>query len=587
MSARLRVVTSAAASRARSGAKLQRYVMHAHADKRLFNGRWINSHSSLQVAHFLAADASPWASRLCSIAADLNPWRTPVDIGALAPPVQAALRARARRATHRSAGNAMPLLAPHSADMQAAVLAAHPVLTGMQPLGRCLACLPQQLHSDALRAAVAACSGGNADDAGRLVLDVTEPDTMAAVAQGCDARSIVLQAVTLVEPQAGAHFDAAETFCASASTAHFLALPTVHASLGELRIEGLRCAMDQVDIDTFERLTCLRSLQLVGGAMLATMLVTLLGACSSLRHLTRLALLDVALQPEDAAVPLSDISLLSTLQYLDLSGTASRCIEADTFCSLPRLKHCGLANTIRDSAAGRGPLPQLICGDALTHLDLTGAPIDTDATAVAVANALSRKSSLVHLCLRNTGLTTRGASAIAGALTALVALTGLDVSHNTIGDTGAQAIARVIARLPLQSIDFKFTGGTEPAGGPLLAAGAQLPSMRHIGLSRAQVSDQTRQRLAQPVRLPAACVCKMLDVVVCLQCLCCVFCNVGQRIMTPKRYFRWHCRGYCCSWSWGSILSVQAEGNGQTETLRSQSCSRKRQHNIAKYFTPC
>jgi hypothetical protein len=101
----------------------------------------------VQFAHYMGYDASPWAARLCHLAADLHaaPSAVAAALAGLSPNVADAVRCR-HAPPHERAQLAQPLLEHEGADVADAVMHAHHALAPGLPLGRRLVAMPPSLH---------------------------------------------------------------------------------------------------------------------------------------------------------------------------------------------------------------------------------------------------------------------------------------------------------------------------------------------------------------------------------------------------------------------------------------------------------
>jgi hypothetical protein len=141
----------------------------------------------VQAAHFLAAsDFAAWAARLCTLSPSLNKGVAPPSSAQLSAPIIEAVQRRCQRQRAQSAQcAALQLLDSEGEDFASAVLAAHPLLTSAQPLGRRLACLPPRLHVAAVRAATHLPQDIADDEQPALVIDVTDAHSCSQIAQAC------------------------------------------------------------------------------------------------------------------------------------------------------------------------------------------------------------------------------------------------------------------------------------------------------------------------------------------------------------------------------------------------------------------
>jgi Leucine Rich repeat len=450
----------------------------------------------LQLAHFLAADASDWAARFCALAADLNPL-LPTSPGArLCTAVQEALAERTARYTAQRPLLAQPLLAAEGADVVAAVLRAHPVATGARPLGGKLARLPPHLHAAAVR-----CS---ATDSGSslpgLELDATGARAVAAVAQTAEGDMPPMAWLTLQVPGGVA---------GSAPCAQLQAAVEAVAGRGALR-----------------RVTC-RGIRFAAASDGPEQ--PLLPLLASLPHLESLVVDDsdprfatsALRQPAGAAAPTASLTALaihgahfgaprwiahtqfaaaSRLQSLTLSGCLLLEGGMSSLAALTSLTRLELRDTPMLDGDGYGDaLPEVLAAIAhsLAHLCLVeNEALGTHAHALAPPLAAAA-GSLRHLDLRAAGIDAEAICALSGAIAVLTGLTALDLSHNELGDAGHATVAHAIRNLPLQALGLRKTGLRVWDGGPVVAVFTSMPHCTKLvwsGVPREVIAETPPER---------------------------------------------------------------------------------------------
>lgn len=148
----------------------------------------------------------------------------------------------------------------------------------------------------------------------------------------------------------------------------------------------------------------------------------------------------------------------ATLCELDVShnaigdgGAAAVAVAIAESCTLAKVRvyDCGLG------AAGGVALGRALeRGGALTELDASANREFGDEGAAAVARALRTNRTLTALFLSSCGVGPAGGRAIGEALATArgTALLVLDLAGNSVGDDGAEALARALGRCALQSL---------------------------------------------------------------------------------------------------------------------------------------
>lgn len=268
----------------------------------------------------------------------------------------------------------------------------------------------------------------------------------------------------------------------------------------------------------------LRELSL-SGSFDGAEVIELLTSCPALRELETLGLQGVRF--DDAALaqllvplsrlPLSGLSLggsgfkepvadalptllprLSSLRHLSLSGAPIGAATARALAQLPQLaalESLNLATCWMDADAAAALLQAPWTG-GLRRLNLGGNRLgDAGAQALAAAPQLA---SLHHLALDRCSLGAAGLQALAAA--PLPHLQTLDLSHNTLDDLAAAALARASWLPGLQSLRVALSQLTAVGAAALLAA--PLPALHTLDLSYNALGAPAARALAA-ASLPA------------------------------------------------------------------------------------
>ena len=481
--------------------------------------------SCVQVAHFLAAtDFTLWAAHLCATAPSLNRNTAPETLPSeqLSVPVRNKLQRREQQA-QAGAGqcSALELLDAEGADVAAAVLAAHPVLSSAVPLGRRLARLPQRLHLAAAR--TAARNKGASESEPTLDIDITDASTCSQVAQVCtNGSQLALHRLRLwTSDMVRGSVQGEQATSASVKAVRRIMLqtckrlqhlelhgPAQHAQqlVHDMLANALRCSVALHSLRSVTLTRC--DLCVVAGAPVAA-LRSLLCQCLLVAQPTLTALelsncegISVWQQHETADQRMRGqqvtrrIGAIPGLQKLCLSGSKMcRPQSFSEFTQLTALRvldcsnmHSAQMQPEFDASFGNLVAVFLPTVTALTSLNLSGNPLAQ--LAASIAQSLRSMLQLAHLALRSCGLDTQAVQHIAGALAQrdLAQLQSLDVSANpACGDEGHVALAETV--LPhataLTRLDVRNTGVRAWQGGAIHALLPALSSLRSVGQSSA------------------------------------------------------------------------------------------------------
>ena len=190
---------------------------------------------------------------------------------------------------------------------------------------------------------------------------------------------------------------------------------------------------------------------------------------------------------------------ITTLQsaVLSLRGVSEYESLVYTLGKHLHIPYLNLESEVRETYLAECLYKALAVNSSLTHLDLTGNSIG-DSGAASLSQALAVNSSLTKLDLMYNGIGPSGAASLSQALRVNSSLTNLDLTCNKIGPSGAASLSQAFAvNSSLTNLDLSENSIGDSGAASLSQALAVNSSLTNLDLSENSIGNSGAASLSQ------------------------------------------------------------------------------------------